>query len=74
MGIGGGRREDPDYTALKCLLPDEADAQHVFQAIRAAADYFMTTDVKTILRFSEPLRLEYGLLATLPSDCVSAIR
>jgi hypothetical protein len=50
LGVGGGRREDPLYTSLKELLPDALDAQHVFQAIRADADYFVTSDSKTILR------------------------
>jgi hypothetical protein len=72
-GVGGGRREDPLYTKLRLLLPDEADAQHVFQAIRADADYFATTDARTILRFSKALYDEHGLAAALPSDCVSSI-
>jgi hypothetical protein len=72
-GVGGGRREDPLYTDLRLLLPDEADAQHVFQAIRADADYFATTDVKTILRFAKALHDQHQLVAALPTDCVSSI-
>ena len=72
-GVGGGHREDPLYTELKLLLPDEADAEHVFQAIRAHADYFATTDAKTILRFSKALRDQHGLVAALPTDCVGSI-
>jgi hypothetical protein len=73
LGVGGGRREDPLYTDLKSLLPDEADAQHVFQAIRADADYFATTDVKTILRFAADLRERHGLVAALPTACITSI-
>jgi hypothetical protein len=72
-GVGGGRREDPLYLELKLLLPDEADAQHVFRAIRADADYFATTDARTILRFSKALYDQHGLVAALPADCVSSI-
>jgi hypothetical protein len=72
-GVGGGRREDPLYTDLKRLLPGEADAQHMFQAIRDDADYFATTDAKTILRFSEALHDQYGLVTASPADCVRLI-
>jgi hypothetical protein len=72
-GVGGGRREDPLYTNLKALLPGELDAQHVFQAIRADADCFATTDGKTILRFARKLQAEYGLVAALPTECVRSI-
>jgi hypothetical protein len=73
MGVGGGRREDPLYRELKQMLPDDADAQHVFQAIRAGADYFVTTDARTILRFAEPIREQHGIVAALPSDCAKSI-
>ena len=72
-GVGGGTRVDPLYSELKRLLPDEFDVQHVFQAIKSGADYFVTTDSRTILRYSEALQSKYGLRAITPSELAGAL-
>lgn len=43
LGVGGGRRPDPLLVKLRTVL-DENDARHVFQAIKNAADVFLTAD------------------------------
>lgn len=67
-GAGGGRRVDPLYAELKAWLPDEFDVLHVFQAIKSTANYFVTTDNRTILRHGEVLKTNYGIQTTLPSE------
>jgi hypothetical protein len=44
-----GGAPDDLYVQLKALF-DNADAQHIFQAIKGRCDYFLTLDTKTILR------------------------
>jgi hypothetical protein len=73
MGVGGGRRDKPLYAELKSMLPDEPDAQHVFQAIDARVRYFVTTDEKTILRHAGELEQRYELVALLPSQLLARI-
>jgi len=70
MGVGGGLREDPDFTALKSVLPDEADARHVFQALRCDATHFVTTDRRTILGRRANLGT-FPIQFVLPSEALS---
>ena len=67
LGVGGGRREDPLYREVKGILPDEPDAQHLFQAIKSGADYFVTTDKRTILRFADTVKSKYDIQLVTPS-------
>lgn len=47
--VGGGmRKEDPVFTQVKGIF-DPDDSEHIFQAIKSKADYFLTLDNKTIL-------------------------
>lgn len=47
--IGGGmREEDPVFTQVQRIF-DPDDSEHIFQAIKSKADYFLTLDNKTIL-------------------------
>jgi hypothetical protein len=73
MGVGGGPKEDPTLTRLKSLLRDEADARHLFQAISAGVDYFITTDKKSILLHAGELREQFGIEALLPSTLVGRL-
>ncbi len=73
MGMGGGVREDSLYTKLKKMLPDENDANHIFQAIKSSANYFVTVDNKTILRYHKELESEYNIKTVLPSELVVLI-
>jgi predicted nucleic acid-binding protein len=73
MGCGGGTREDPLYSELRAVLPGEIDAQHIFQAIKSGAGYFVTTDSRTILRFREMLQSKYGVKCVTPSRLVKAL-
>jgi hypothetical protein len=46
---GGGWMEiDPLYEELNAIFDD--DAEHIFQAVMANCDYFITFDKKTILK------------------------
>jgi len=47
--LGGAWTEiDPLYKELNAIFDDD-DAEHIFQAVRARCDYFITFDKKTIL-------------------------
>ena len=37
------------------LLPDEADARHLYQAARNEVHYFLTTDARTILSYQSEI-------------------
>jgi len=74
MGIGGGiPRQDPLYIKLKQLLPDEEDAQHIFQAIKNQVDYFITTDERTILRHRGELESTYGIRVVTPVELIRLV-
>ncbi|GAB4577932.1 MAG: hypothetical protein Fur0022_06640 [Anaerolineales bacterium] len=73
MGVGGDSRFDPLYLELKNILPDELDAQHVFQAIKRDADFFITTDHRTILRYYKDLEAKYVLKIAMPSELLIAL-
>ena len=45
----GGWVEYPEFTILKKWFSTK-DAEHVFQSIRNDCDYFLTIDIKTILK------------------------
>jgi hypothetical protein len=55
MGVGGGVRLHPMLAKLNVLLPDEADARHIYQAAKNSVQYFLTTDARTILAHSEQI-------------------
>lgn len=42
------RRRDPLLASLEDLLPDEIDAAHVFQAVKAGLPYLITVDRRTL--------------------------
>jgi predicted nucleic acid-binding protein len=73
MGCGGGTRFDPLYSELRSILPDEADAQHIFQAIKNGAYYFVTTDRRTILRYAKMLQDRFGIRFVTPAELVKAL-
>jgi hypothetical protein len=55
MNIGGGRRQDPLFIRLRSLLPDAEDAMHVFQAAKNRVGFLITTDHRTLIRFSSAI-------------------
>jgi hypothetical protein len=73
LGVGGGSRFDPLYLELKTILPDELDTQHVFQAIKSEADFFVTTDNRTILRHRKDLESRYAIQMVVPSELAGAL-
>jgi hypothetical protein len=73
VGAGGGSREDPLYSELKQLLPDNEDAHHVFQAIKSNLEYFVTTDYRTILRYEKKLKSRFGLRVVSPIQMLEII-
>jgi len=74
MRAAGGTIEDPLYTELKKILPDENDALHVFQAMKSGCIYFVTTDRKTILKHRTKVFLKFSEFMTMsPVDMVTLI-
>jgi hypothetical protein len=73
MLIGPRYRENPLYTKLKGIVPDDADAHHLFQAVSAGATHFVTSDKRTILRHAAELERDIGITAVLPSQLTGHI-
>jgi hypothetical protein len=76
FGIVGGhwpQRQDPLLNHLMQILPDRKDAEHLFQAAKSNVSYFITTDQRTILRFSAELKDKIGITAVLPSQFTAAL-
>lgn len=72
-GVGGGRREDPLFTSLKDILPDEEDARHLFQAAKNGVGYFLTADRRTILSRRNQIRSACNMIAALPTEMLQII-
>jgi hypothetical protein len=66
MGVGGGRRQDPLFISLKSLLPDAEDAMHVFQATKNSVGFLITTDCRTLIRFSGDIERLCGIIVLSP--------
>ena len=73
LGVGGGSRVDPLYQELRTMLPDDLDAQHVFQAIKSNSTYFLTRDNRTILRYRKELESRYTIKLGTPLELASAM-
>jgi hypothetical protein len=73
MGVGGGTREDPVFTALKDALPGIDDARHVFQAVVNGVDYFVTNDRKSILSHAPAVESAVSIAIRLPSQVVAEL-
>ena len=59
---------DPVYLALSSTLPDQMDAEHIFQAYNSGLTAFITTDEKTILPYREAIRQISHVNAMLPTE------
>jgi hypothetical protein len=70
MGVGLGVRLHPMLAKLNTLLPDEADARHLYQAARNSVQYFLTTDARTILAHSEQIEDICQVKAVSPQEFV----
>ncbi len=71
MGLGmgsGSRRLNQIYKSLKELLPDEQDANHIYQASKNKVKYFLTADEQTILIFSEKIFKICDVIAISPVE------
>jgi hypothetical protein len=66
MGIGGGRRQDRLFISLRSLLPGEKDAMHVFQAAKNSVGFLITTDHRTLIRFSADIERLSGVFVLSP--------
>jgi len=55
MGLGGAKIPNPIYVKLDTLLPGKTDARHIFQAAMNNVQYFLTTDVRTILSYRDQI-------------------
>lgn len=73
MGVGGGRREDPLFTALKAALPDAVDAEHVFQAAKNNVHFFITADRRTMVRHATPVEQLCGVKILTPIEFEQAV-
>lgn len=69
MGMGaGGNRINPIYKSLKDLLPDEQDANHIYQASKNEIEYFLTADEQTIIKYSEKIHEICNIIAVSPVE------
>jgi hypothetical protein len=73
MGVGGGQREDPLFTALKAVLADAADAEHVFQAAKNNVRLFITADRRTMVRHATSVKHLCGVKILTPTEFEQAI-
>lgn len=69
--IQGAWREDPLFVRLRNLLPDAADAEHIFQAEKHGVDFFVTVDQRTILRHKANVEEICRLQLATPTSFVS---
>jgi hypothetical protein len=53
---------------LKDLLPGENDARHIFTTAANKMEYFLTADVKTILKHASEIKAISGVQALRPSE------
>jgi hypothetical protein len=73
LGVGGGQREDPLFAKLKALLPDVADAEHVFQAAKNGVEHFVTVDKRSLVRNADAVEAECGVKVVTPEVFVEII-
>jgi hypothetical protein len=73
LGVGGGRCADPLLRTLKGLLPDEADALHLFQAAKNGVTYFLTTDQRTILKHYKEVEAVCNVRAVSPVQLANLV-
>jgi hypothetical protein len=68
MGVGGARREDPLSIELRKIIPDAGDVDHLYQGAKNAVPYFLTVDVRTILRHASEIEGVCGVKVRLPTQ------
>ena len=69
LGMGSGiKRLNPIYKSLKELLPDEQDANHIYQASKNKIGYFLTADEQTIIKYSEKIQKICDVTAITPFE------
>ena len=69
LGMGSGRKRlNPIYKSLKDLLPDEKDANHIYQASKNEIEYFLTADEQTIIKYSEKIHEICNIIAVSPVE------
>jgi hypothetical protein len=73
LEVGRGRPADRLFKGLRSILPDEADARHVFQAVKNGVNYFLTVDKKTILRHRAAVENYCGIKVFSPKEMVEVI-
>jgi hypothetical protein len=62
-----------DLTELRRLLRDEADARHLFQAIKSGAGFFITDDQRSIVSRADEIESRYAIRVRLPSVLVAEL-
>ena len=73
LGVGDGVRVHTIFARLNTELPDETDAQHIYQAARNEAGYFLTTDRRTVLSKKEQIEDICGVKAVSPNELLKII-
>jgi predicted nucleic acid-binding protein len=74
LGGGGGPIvQDAALAQLLKILPGEDDARHVFQAAKNGVDYFVTCDVRTLLKHAAAVQSAVGIAVRLPSQVVAEL-
>ena len=69
--ITGGATNDPVYQALTDLLPNSPEAPNTYSKHIVITTTFLTTDEKTILRYSGRIRDISGVNVTLPREFIA---
>jgi len=77
MGLDGGIARNPDrevWSSLRAIVPDENDANHLYQAIQNGARFFVTVDFATILRYKSEIDNKFNIIACRPSELFQVAR
>jgi hypothetical protein len=64
---------DPDYEALRGILPDETDRRHVVHAVKSGVKHFATVDSKTILKHRQELEEAFPIRFGTPADIAKTL-
>lgn len=72
-GILGWWLPDATLATLHQLVPDPNDARHLVHALKAGCDFFITTDVKTIVSKRAAVEARFSLKIRKPSELVAEL-
>jgi hypothetical protein len=73
LGSGPPIVQNAALGELRRILPGAADARRVFQAARNGVDYFVTCDVKTLVKHAAVVYETVGIRVRLPSQVLAEL-